>query len=94
VIASSAMAGTDELIEEAKEIIQMWDEDDYDNFKDVIQDCRGALEDLPQDATNLRTELVRVLTEATTQFQELVDEDPSMADYAEGLIDPAYVKPD
>lgn len=82
-----------ETIDDAKEIIQMYEDDEYDNFKDVIMDCRDMLDELsPENDKEVYDKMMAVLKSATQEFQELVDEDPSMAEYAEGLIDPALLE--
>jgi len=76
------------IIEEAKEILQMWEDGDYDNFKDAILDCRNILEELDSEKDKeLYDKIMNMLKEATQEFQALIEEDPEMASYAEGLID-------
>lgn len=82
---------SDQTIEEARECLEMWREGDYDNFKDAIMEFRDLLDELPESEATLRKEVRLVLIEATTDAQEMVDEDPSMADYMEGLIDPEFL---
>ncbi len=76
---------------DAKEIILMWKNDEYDNFKDVIEDCRDMLKVLPKKS-DLREKIVKVLTEATTQFKKLMDEDPSSWANEKYLIDKKYLE--
>jgi len=83
---------SDPVSESALQIVTMWDGHDYDNLKDAILDARSALQDFGSRRAKAKTDLRRVLVEATTQAQTLSDEDPSMAEYLDGLIDPTYLK--
>lgn len=84
---------TQEIIEDVEEIIQMWEDGEYDNFKDVIIDCRSVLEELdPVADKEMYDKVMTTLKDATKEFQALVDEDPSVGDYADGLIDPALLE--
>jgi hypothetical protein len=85
------MAATDEqeFREMADEVIEMWDNDEYDNHKDAIEDARDLLAEMPKSlAGAYKTRLEAVLAAATQELAEMAAEDPDIADYATGLVAP------
>ena len=79
--------------ERAQEIIATWKGKNggYDNLKDAILDCHEVLKELKSESS-VEKEIIDVLTEATTDMQRLIDEDPEGWKNWKDLVDPKYVK--
>jgi hypothetical protein len=66
-------------VQEADEILHQWADDDYDNHKDAILDCRDMLGKIPGGLETRAEKLKKMLTKAVKELRELAEEDPAVA---------------
>ena len=79
------------LSEQVHEVARRWDNGEYDEFRDVILDCRRLLGLAGVAASaELRTIVETVLRSSTTAYKEYIDQDPARRD-TEGLIDDQFL---
>ena len=71
---------------EADQILQMWRDDEYDNLKDAIEDARSMLLKPPAGQNARTKKLESMLAKAQRQLLRLTVDEPSMAEYANGLL--------
>lgn len=68
------------------EIVSMWDSDEYDNFKDALQDARS----LASDAAKLGPTRVKAaqkhLKKVEREIKTLMRQEPELREYLEGLL--------
>jgi hypothetical protein len=79
--------GTWEWVRETDEILSQWGAGGYDNDKDFILDSRNMLCKVPEGQLKRARELMKILVKVIKELKEEAEEDPDMADYAEGLLD-------
>jgi hypothetical protein len=73
-------------INDVDQVLHMWRDGDYDNEKDIILDARDLLTRPPPDEKARIARLEKVLATAESQLRRSALRDPSIAEYAKGLV--------
>ncbi len=72
--------------EEADEVVQMWRDDEYDNYKDALLDVRSLLAEIPKELPDYQNKLTRLRQQILKQARKDAQEDPVIKEYLKGLI--------
>ena len=81
-------ASTWRWVQSADQILTMWTEDDYDNYKDAIQDADSMLAKAPADQGARAKKLAAMLAKVTRELAQLAKKDPSVREEARELLEP------
>lgn len=74
------------LQEELKESIDMWKNDEYDNFKDAIEDSQSLVEDAKRLKSKLLGNAQKHHRKIVKEAQKLMKHDPVAREYLDGIV--------